>query len=305
MPFGGLLIAGVGAGLSAYGAHKKGKQADKAAKDQANLNNAFLEQQKAGQQQILSGLEGAGWNPFGVNQLTSGSSGSSTTNSSQDTYSKENPFTTPEYSKLDELVRGVMTDRLSRGSSLPPGYEANAIRRINEASAGGAAAASNAAARHGLSGQQVFGLNAPIQTARAAQIADLRGNVPLLERQMANEDMAAEGQRQAQFGTGRETRAHSTGRSTTNSNQSGFGQHGPDIDALSRLLMPPGAQQSTVSPNSAAGDAFSTLGSAGMAAGSMIAGRPQGGGGGSSAGQGSTPAGQCPPGAPGVYPFCF
>ena len=105
-----------------------------------------------------------------------------------------------------------MTDRLSRGSSLPPGYEANAIRKINEASAGGAAAASNAAARKGLSGQQVFGLNAPIQTARAGAIADLRGNVPLLEREMANQDMAAEGQRQAQFGTGRETRSRSTGR---------------------------------------------------------------------------------------------
>lgn len=269
MPFGGLLTAGILTGVSAYGAHKKSKQANKAAEDQAKLNNAFTADQKAGQEKILSGLQANGWNPFGVNQLTSGGTSSSTSNSvgSRDVYSKENPFTTPEYQKMDELVRGVMENRLSRGTSLPPGYEANAIRKINEASASGESAARNIAARKGLSGQQVFGLSAPAQAARTAQIADLRGNVPLLERQMMNEDIGIEGDRQARFGTGRETRSHEDSRSRTNTSgsQSGYSDSGPNIAALSSLLMPPGAQQSTVSPYSGAGSAFDAAGQAGSA----------------------------------------
>jgi hypothetical protein len=275
-----------------YGAHKKSKQAEKAAKDQANLNNNQLSQQKMAQAKMLAGLESSGWNPFGVNKLGSSDSSqfSENTVGSRDSYTKENPFTTPEYAKLDELVRGTMTDRLSRGSSLPPGYEANAIRRINEASAGGAAAANNAAARRGLSGQQVFGLNAPIQTARAGQIADLRGNVPLLERQLMNEDIAAEGSRQAQFGTGRESRTHEDSRSRTSGNRSGTSSRdvGPDIGALSSLLMPPGAEQSTVNPNSAAGDMFSALGQGVTAYGATRSSKP-------SSKPSSGGNGQCPP----------
>src|SRR3990167_2485046 len=161
-----LILAGAGAALSAFGAHKQGKQADRPAPDEARLNNEEREARRLASMKILAGLEGSGWDPFGVNQLTSGSTGTSTTNDVRDTYSKENPFTPAEYGKLDELVRGGMPDRLSGGSSLPPGYEANAIRKINAAAAGGDAAARNAAARKGFSGAQVFGLKAPTQAAR-------------------------------------------------------------------------------------------------------------------------------------------
>jgi hypothetical protein len=296
MPFGGLLTIGLGTGLSMYGKHKQGKQAEKAAKDQANLNNQDLAARRMAQAKMLAGLEAGGWNPFGVNSLGSSSESSGTSNTSgvRDSYTKENPFTTAEYGKSDELVRGILENRLSRGSSLPPGYEANAIRAINAASAGGAAAAGNAAARRGLSGQQVFGLNAPIQTARAGQIADLRGNVPLLERQMANEDMAAQGDRQARFGTGRESRTHETSSSRTNSSGRGSDsrQVGPDIGALSSLLMPPGAQQSTVSPYSGWGNALEGIGAGVTAYGAMKQGQQGssgGGGGASSSGGFSNP----------------
>ena len=270
-----LVIMAAGAAAKGVSAYKKGKQANKAAKDQANLNNAQNEEQRLAQKKMLAGLEAGGWNPFGVNQLTSGGTSESSTSGSRDSYTKENPFTTPEYQKTDELVRGILENRLSRGSSLPPGYEANAVRAINAASAGGASAAANAAARRGLSGQQVFGLNAPIQTARAGKIADLRGNVPLLERSLANEDMTMQGDRQAKFGTGRESRTRETSSSRTNTSgsESGYRDTGPDIGALSSLLMPPGAQQSTVSPNSTAGNIFSTLGDFGTAAGTVMAGR--------------------------------
>jgi hypothetical protein len=304
MPFGGLLTLAVGTGITMYGKHKKAKQEEKAAKDQAKLNNNNLDDQRGAQAKMLAGLQAGGWNPFGVNSLGSSGESSSTSNTSgvRDSYTKENPFTTAEYGKSDELVRGILENRLSRGSSLPPGYEANAIRRINEASAGGAAAAGNVAARRGLSGQQVFGLNAPIQTARAGQIADLRGNVPLLERQMANEDMAAQGDRQARFGTGRESRTHETSSSRTNSSgrESSSRQVGPDIGALSSLLMPPGAQKSTVSPYSGFGNALEGIGSGVTAYGAMKQGQ-QGSGG---AGSGRMPSSQCPPGNPYRDPMC-
>lgn len=258
MPFGGLLTAGVLAG----GAYLSGRKKDKAAKDQANLNNQHLEAQRQAQQQILAGLESSGWNPYGVNSLQSGSSGTSNTSGSESSYSKENPFTTAEYGKLDNLVRGVMENRLSRGSSLPPGYEQNAIRKANEAFASTDATARNIAARKGLSGAQVFGLNSPAQAARAGKIADIRGSVPLLERDLMDKDMAMEADRQSRFGTGRETRGTRRYSSSTDSSQSGFNQQGPNIGGLASLLMPPGAQQSTMSPNSGLGSALTAGGAA-------------------------------------------
>lgn len=303
MPFGGLLTVGlIGAGASIYGAHKQGKQADKAAKNQADLNNLQLQAQKEAQAKILAGLEGSGINPFGINTLHGGDTRDTVSNRSY--YDKSNPFVTADYAKQDALVRGILENRLTRGSSLPPGYEAGGIRKINEANAGARLAAQNAAASKGLSGAAVFGLNAPIETSRANQIADFRTQLPLLERQLMNEDIATSGNRQAQFGTGQERQGTSKERS--HSEGSLWNEHGPDIGGLASLLMPPGAQQSTISPNSASGNAFSALGSSALGfAGALGQQRANQAPSGTQPGQGSTPAGQCPPGSAGTYPFCY
>jgi hypothetical protein len=251
-----LAVAAASAAASAYGAHKQSKQAEKAAKSQADLNNKYLTDRQAGVQDLLARLGAGGIDPFSKQRLESGGS----------SYEKSNPFITEEYKGLDDMVRGVLSNRLSRGSSLPPGYEANAIRAVNEASRGASTAAQNVAARHGLSGQQAFAMASPAESARAGKIADIRGNTPLLERQMMNEDIGIEGDRQKAFGTGSESRR------TWN----GWQESLPDIGGLASLLLPPGAQQSTVSPYSAGGSLFGALGQGGMAAASMLAANQSG-----------------------------
>lgn len=299
-----LAIMAASAVASAFGNKKKADQQNKAAKDQADLNNKFINDQAAARDKIMQGLQASGYNPFGINTLQSGGSSTSTTRG----YEKSNPFITEDYKKQDDLIRGILENRLSRGSSLPPGYEASAIRAVNDAAAGGNAAANNAAARMGLSGQQGFAVASRANSERAGKIADIRANTPLLERELANEDIGISGDRQKAFGTGQERRYNST----TNESRTGWNQQGPNVSDLATLLMPTNPNQSTVNPNSGWGSTLGALGQGGMAIGGAMYGAQQGQ---STAAPSptmtpntganfATPPMACP-GGRGSYPFCY
>lgn len=245
-----LAVAAVSAAASAYGAHKNAKAQEKSAKSQADLYNQWLAQRNTGAQDILSKLQAGGYDPFSKQVLENGSS----------TTQRTNPFITENYKPLEGMMRGIMENRLARGSSLPQGYEANAIRNANSAFQGAAAAANNAAARRGLSGQQAFATASPFNSARAGQIADIRANTPLLERQMSNEDIGISKGLTESFGKG----------SVTKTDTRGWSESLPDINSLTNLLLPAGPQQTTQSPYSGSGSAFSSLGGAGMSLASML-----------------------------------
>ena len=238
MPLPALLLPGISAGASLLSGLFGNRARNNQAKEQADLYNNWLRQYQQTGQGLYQQAQAGGWNPFGPQTSTSTSS---TTGGSSTSF-RNNPFITENYKPLDELMRGIMTGRLSGGSSLPAGYASNAARGINESYEGADAAARNLAARRGLSGEQTYAVASPASRARAGALADMRGSLPLLERQMQNEDIGITQGLQSAFGTGQE------GRSNTSSWSQGQGsQTNPfsasDLSALMRVLAPPSPQQ--------------------------------------------------------------
>lgn len=232
------LLPAISGGASLLSGLFGNKAKNNQAKEQADLYNNWLKQYMNTGQGLYQQAQAGGWNPFGPQTSTSTSS---TTGGSSTSF-RNNPFITENYKPLDELMRGIMTGRLSGGSSLPAGYASNAARGINESYEGADAAARNLAARRGLSGEQSYAVASPASRARAGALADMRGSLPLLERQMQNEDIGITQGLQAAFGTGQE------GRSNTSSWSEGQGsQTNPfsasDLSALMRVLAPPSPMQ--------------------------------------------------------------
>lgn len=96
-----------------------------------------------------------------------------------------NPEAQPLVSKLSALYK----DRLENPTGLPEGYLGSVARGTNDAYQGAQVAANNLAARRGLSGEQAVSIGEPIEAARAGKIADVANNMPILGRQLQNEDM--------------------------------------------------------------------------------------------------------------------
>lgn len=244
------LLPAIAGGASLISGLFGNKAKNDQAKEQADLYNNWLKQYMGTGQGLYGQAQQAGWNPFGPQVSTTTGSQTGTTSSqggSKSSYSNR-PVITSEYAPLDELMRGIMTQRLSGGSSLPEGYASNAARAINESFAGTDAAARNLAAKRGLSGEQSYAVASPGATARAGALADMRGNLPLLERQMRNEDIGITQGLQSAFGRGeageQESRNWQTGQSSSQSSGQSSNPFGAsDLAALMGVLAPPSPQQ--------------------------------------------------------------
>lgn len=245
---GAFLLPAIAGGASLLSNIFGNKAKQNQANEQAKLYNDWLKQYQGTAQGLMSGAQAAGWNPYGPQTSTSQNTGTSSTSSRGGQQFSNKPQITQEYQPLDELMRGIMTGRLAGGSSLPQGYASNAARAINESYAGADAAARNLAARRGLSGEQAYSVASPANTARAGALADMRGNLPLLERQMQNQDIGITQGLQSAFGRGETGQSTNWNNSTTNSSQQGS-QTNPfsasDLNALMHVLAPPGPQQGT------------------------------------------------------------
>lgn len=236
-----------------------GRAKSNQATDQAKLYNDWLKNYTGKGQELYGQAQAGGWNPFGPQTSTSQSQGSMTGGSSSSFSNK--PVITGEYAPLDALMRNIMTGRLSGGSSLPQGYAENAIRGINQSYEGTDQAARNMAARRGLSGEQTYAVASPSARARAGDIADLRGSLPLLERQMQNEDIGITQGLQSAFGTGQQGRSNTSSFSNTSNMGSQTNPFGAsDLSALMSVLAPPSPQQSAQTGTSAVGSGISSLG---------------------------------------------
>lgn len=242
-------VAGVGSAL--LGNKAKNDQA----KEQADLYNNWLRQYQGTGQNLMSGAMAQGWNPYGPKVSTSQSTSSSTGGGSFN----NRPVITQQYQPLDDLMRGIMTGRLSGGSSLPAGYASTAARGINESFEGADAAARNLAARRGLSGEQTYAVASPANRARAGALADMRSSLPLLERQMQNEDIGITQGLQSAFGTGQagtSSQFSSGSQSGTSTNPFTAG----DLSALMGVLAPPSPQQGSKTGTSGVATGLDSLG---------------------------------------------
>jgi hypothetical protein len=249
------LLPAIAGGASLVSGLFGNKAKNDQAKEQADLYNNWLRQYQQTGQNLMGGAMGAGWNPYGPKVSTS----NSTTSSSGGGSFSNRPVITGQYQPLDELMRGIMTGRLSGGSSLPAGYASTAARGINESFEGADQAARNMAARRGLSGEQSYAVASPANRARAGALADMRSNLPLLERQMQNEDIGITQGLQSAFGTGQAgtssqfSSGSSQGTSTTPFSAS-------DLSALMGILAPPSPQQGSKTGTSGIATGMDSLG---------------------------------------------
>jgi hypothetical protein len=246
-----LLPAALGVGSlvsSILGSKAKKNQAQ----DQSKLYNDWLRQYQGTTQNVLGQAAARGYDPYGAQTSTSQGQ---TTGGSSTSFSNA-PVITQQYQPLDELMRSIMTGRLSGGSSLPAGYEANAVRAINQSYEGADQAARNLAARRGLSGEQTYAVASPANRARAGELSNMRANLPLLARELQNQDIGITSGLQSAFGRGE------TGRSSTSSSSSSYGTQTspPDIARLISALVPPGPQQTTQTGISPTATGVSSLG---------------------------------------------
>lgn len=216
------------------------------AQEQAKLYNNWLKNYQGTAQGLYGQAQQAGWNPFGPQVSTSSSTGTTSSSSRGGGTFSNKPQITQEYQPLDELMRGIMTGRLSGGSSLPQGYASSAARGINESFAGADAAARNLAARRGLSGEQTYAVASPAASARAGQLADMRAQLPLLERQMQNEDISMTQGLQSAFGRGESGQSTNWNQGTSQSQNQGTSSNpfgASDLAALMGVLAPPSPMQ--------------------------------------------------------------
>lgn len=280
----------IGAGANAYSSYANANAQKDAAKAQADLYNNWLKLYQDTGQGLYGQAQAAGWNPFGP-KVSTNSNTSSFSNRGGSQYSNK-PVITEEYQPLDELMRGIMTGRLASGSSLPQGYASSAARGINESFAGTDAAARNLAARRGLSGEQTYAVASPAASARAGQLADMRAKLPLLERQMQNEDIGITQGLQSAFGRGEAGQSQNwqTGTSqSSGTNTMPFTAN--DLSAIMGILMPPGPQQSGLTGTSTSGAVVDSLGALmGWLASQQNQNRGGGGGGGGGYNYGSAGA---------------
>jgi hypothetical protein len=194
-------------------------------------------------------LEGATYDTtnqgtYGGTSSTTGDYGSTSRTSSEQT---TNPFLTAEYGPLGDLMRGVIESRLRSGSGLPAGYEQQGIRAINDTSAGVNTALQDKLTSAGLLGGPAEAvLTANAENSRGRSIADFRSQLPLVSRQLQNEDVNMASMLANLFGKGSRT----VGSSLTNTrgyqnsltNNSGFSNNttsgGVPPGLLARLGQP-------------------------------------------------------------------
>jgi hypothetical protein len=192
------------------GAVSAGKQAKKAhAQTQSQLD--AYNKQYGDWQKGLQGFFGQGG--AGQAGLFGPQTRTSTQTSREAGTDVSNPFITGEYSPLAGMLRSTYEGRLKKGTSLPLGYAERKAAAINAAGAGAAQAERNFAARRGIPAAEAA-LGSPAERARQGAILDLETELPLLNRQLQNEDLQAAQALTQAFGRGEQRQFSRTGTTT-------------------------------------------------------------------------------------------
>jgi hypothetical protein len=104
------------------------------------------------------------------------------------------PKVNPAYTPIQQALISSIMERLRSPSSLPSGYEAGQIRDINNTYGLAGQNLSNRLTARGLGSSPVAATGLTnMGIARAGQISTMQGTLPLLERQMQNEDLSMAG----------------------------------------------------------------------------------------------------------------
>jgi hypothetical protein len=112
------------------------------------------------------------------------------------------PTMAPEYGPIQAaLIQNIMS-RLNQPSALPRGYEGSQARNINSTFNLAGQNLANRMTARGLGSSPVAAAGAAtMESGRAGQMATMQASLPLLERQLRDQDLAA-GQSLMAFGRG-------------------------------------------------------------------------------------------------------
>lgn len=109
--------------------------------------------------------------------------------SNQSSTATTTPVEAPEYTGLRDLLIKQATDKLNAPSALPAGYEEGGIGSINSTYDLIRQKNANNLVARGLSASPVAGVvDASTEMSRGGNIAGFRSNLPLIQRELANED---------------------------------------------------------------------------------------------------------------------
>ena len=113
------------------------------------------------------------------------------------------PVISPEFQPLATLLRNRATQRLQSGFDTAP-LASTGISDINNVYSGIKQSIGNDLTARGLSTSPIAGtVGANVDLARAANITNFLNTLPMMQRQMQNQDLALAGNVLGEFGTGR------------------------------------------------------------------------------------------------------
>ena len=96
----------------------------------------------------------------------------------------------PDLQQLNQIVQTLIRSRLQGSSALPAGYETSGIRNINNTFDLTGQGLSNALTARGLGSSPIAGASeSRMTTERAGEISRFQEQLPLVERQLRNEDL--------------------------------------------------------------------------------------------------------------------
>lgn len=251
------ILGGVGGALQS-------RAASQAAKDQANLNNAFIGQSDKAKADLIASLKAAGYDPYGpqVSTTSSTGGGKSASRYGSKTHAVSNRTKTvlAENQAAENALRARIEGRLANKAGVSQGEILNQIANINRGSDAAARAVANKVAGTGVGGAQAGAAYTPGEMSRVSAINDFLASVPQLARSRQMEDEAAASGFLAQR-AGEQDITDSDTSGWSNTDSSSFGNTrstgGPDIGQLLALTSPTAPQQSLKTGTSAWGSALS------------------------------------------------
>lgn len=118
-----------------------------------------------------------------------GAIGGALSNRKKKQTSTSTPSIAPEYGPLQQLMIQRATDRLRNPTGLPAGFETGGIKTINDTFDAGQQSLENTLSARGLSRSPIGGTPlGRMQGNRLSTIANFRTGLPLVQRQLQQED---------------------------------------------------------------------------------------------------------------------
>jgi len=213
---------------------------------ESDAYNQWLSDRRSGVDRLTQQLVDRGWDPFGVNELSGSSYGTSygtqdSTTRGSEAQQQRKVAGTAQQARTRDMIDRLQASRLGQGRS--EAEKIAALVNINNQTRAAQQAAANKAGIRGLGAMQSYGAMAgPEQQAAAARIAYLDPKNDLMRNLM----LEGEAQKQAQLWQGADTnrqyQSRTTGQTTSNQFGGGTNQVAPNMGALANLYLDPSPQ---------------------------------------------------------------